>query len=339
MSATLNAGVIGLGVGERHIYGYETDPRCRVVALCDSNPTKLAEVANRHSGRKLTTDANEILNDPSIGIVSIASYDNVHCEQVLAAIANGKHVFVEKPLCLLDSEFELIVEALAANPSIRLSSNLILRRNPRFVELRRRIRASALGTLYYLEGDYDYGRVHKIREGWRGALPFYSVMHGGGIHLIDLLLWLTTGRIEEVFAYGNRIAAEGTAFRYNDLVVALLRFTDGKAAKISANFPSVVPHHHKLSVYGTAGTFEQAHTGAAYFHSRDPTAVSEAVTDSYPGAAKGDMLPSFVAHVLDGSEPEVSSGEVLDAMAVSLAIERSLADGRPEKVRYAANPS
>jgi predicted dehydrogenase len=337
VSATLNAGVIGLGVGERHISGYEADPRCRVVALCDRNPTKLADVASRHPGRKLTTDADDILNDPSIGIVSIASYDNVHCEQVLTAITNGKHVFVEKPLCLLDKEFGLIVEALRANPSIRLSSNLILRRTPRFVELRRRIQTGVLGTLYYLEGDYDYGRVDKIRTGWRATLPFYSVTHGGGIHLIDLLLWLTGGRIEEVFAYGNRLAAEGTAFRHNDLVVALLRFTDGKTAKISANFPSVVPHYHKLSVYGTAGTFEQAHTGAAYFLSRDPAAASETVSDPYPSAAKGDMLPAFVAHVLDGSEPEVNSSDVLDAMAVSLTIERSLSSGCPEKVRYAAD--
>ena len=255
----LKAGIIGLGVGERHIPGYEADPRCRVVALCDSDPARLAEVGARHPGRKLTGDAMEILNDPSIDVVSIASFDNFHCEQVLAAIANGKHIFVEKPLCLLDSEFDAIAAALAAHPSIRLSSNLILRRTPRFIELRRRIQAGELGTLYYLEGDYDYGRVHKIRTGWRAEIPYYSVVHGGAIHLIDLLLWLSGGRVREVFAYGNRLASEGTEFRRNDLVAALLTFEDGMTAKISANFSSMVPHHHKLAVYGTRGTFEQSH--------------------------------------------------------------------------------
>ncbi|MBA2587456.1 MAG: Gfo/Idh/MocA family oxidoreductase [Alphaproteobacteria bacterium] len=333
----LKAGIIGLGVGERHIPGYQADPRCQVAALCDSDPTKLAEVAARHPGPRTTCDAADILNDPAIGVVSIASHDNDHCKQVLAAIAAGKHIFVEKPLCLLDSEFDAIAGALAANPHIKLSSNLILRRTPRFIELRRRIQAGEMGTPYYMEGDYDYGRVHKILTGWRAGIPFYSVVHGGAIHLIDLLLWLTGGRVVEAFAYGNRIAAEGTPFRHDDLVAALLKFEDGKTAKVTANFPSVVPHHHRLSVYGTQATFEQSHTGAAYFHSRDPAAMPEAVTDAYPGAAKGDMLPSFIAHVLDNGEPEVTKSNVLDAMAVSLAIQRSLASGQPEKIRYAVS--
>ena len=333
----LRAGIIGLGVGERHIPGYRADPRCEVVAICDSDPAKLAEVAGRNPGPRLTGEAMDILKDPSIDVVSIASYDNDHCEQVLAAIAAGKHIFVEKPLCLLDAEFDAIAAALAANPQVRLSSNLILRRTPRFMELRRRIRAGEMGTPYYLEGDYDYGRVHKIRTGWRAGIPFYSVVHGGAIHLIDLMLWLAGGRVKEAFAYGNRIAAEGTPFRHDDLVAALLQYEDGKTAKVTANFPSVVPHHHRLSVYGTEATFEQGHTGAAYFHSRDPAAKPEAVTDAYPGAAKGDMLPSFIAHVLDGTQAEVSKSDVLDAMAVSLAIQRSLASGKPEKVRYAVS--
>lgn len=331
---TLKVGIIGLGVGERHISGYEADPRCRVVVLCDKDPIKLAEVGSRHPGRRLTVDATVILHDPEIDIVSIASYDNDHHDQVLAAIAAGKHIFVEKPLCLTDEEFESIATALARNPEIRLSSNLILRRTPRFVELRRRIRKGELGRVYYMEGDYDYGRVHKIRAGWRSTIPFYSVMHGGGIHLIDLLLWLSGGRVKEVFAYGNAIAAEGTNFRHKDLVSSLLTFEDSMIAKVTANFSCVTPHHHRLSVFGTESTFEQSHLGAAYFHTRDPEVAPEQIFDPYPGAAKGDMLPSFITHVLEGHPPEVNKKDVLDAMAVSLAIERALRTGRPEQVRY-----
>jgi predicted dehydrogenase len=335
---TLQAGIIGLGVGERHIAGYEADPRCKVTVLCDLDPAKLAEVAARHPGRRLTANAADVLNDPAIRLVSIASFDNFHRDQLLAAIAAGKHIFVEKPLCLSDEEFDAIVKALAASPQIKLSSNLILRRTPRFVELRRRIQAGLLGEIYHLDGDYDYGRVHKILAGWRSEIPFYSVTHGGAIHLIDLMLWLTGKRVDEVFAYGSKIATRGTAFRHADMVVSLLRFTDGATAKISANFACVAPHHHRLSVFGTEATFEQGHVGAAYFTSRDPAAPPELLADAYPGAAKGDMLPSFVAHILDGSEPDVSHKDVLDAMAVSLAIERSHNSGRPEKVRYATFP-
>lgn len=332
MGKTLKAGVIGLGVGARHVPGFEADSRCKVIALCDIDPAKLIEVGALYPGRKMTTDTMDILTDPEIGVVSIASYDNFHRAQVVAAIEHGKHVFVEKPLCQFQDEYDDIEEALAANPQIQLSSNLILRRTPRFAALRARIVEGRMGRLYHLEGDYDYGRLPKILTGWRADIPFYSVVHGGAIHLIDLIQWLTGGEIEEVFAYGNRIATENTRFRHRDMVVALLKFRDGTTAKISANFSSVVPHHHKLSVYGTEATFEQSHVGAAYFHSRDPVAKPEHVTDAYPGAAKGDMLPSFVSAILDGTTPEISAREVLAAMAVSLAIEKSLNSGQPERV-------
>jgi predicted dehydrogenase len=333
-SAQINAGVIGLGVGERHIAGYEASGRCRVVALCDIDPARLDEVAARHPGRRTTTSPADILEDPSIGVVSIASYDDAHAAQVVAAIEAGKHVFVEKPLCLTRGELDAIAAAAVRHPSCRLSSNLILRLAPRFVELRRRLGAGEFGRIYYLEGDYDYGRVHKITEGWRSRVPGYSVVHGGAIHLIDLLLWLSGGRVEEVFAYGNRIATEGTSFRRSDLVAALLRFRDGTVAKVTANFASVAPHHHRLSVYGTARTFEQSHTGAAYFSSRDPAAAPEPVIDSYPGVAKGDMLQSFIGYILDGTAPDVTMAEVFDTMAVSLAIEESLESGQPVNVKY-----
>ena len=78
------------------------------------------------------------------------------------------------------------------------SSNLILRYTPRFANLKQKLEASELGKIYLMEASYDYGRIHKIISGWRGEIPFYSVMHGGGIHLIDLLLWLTNQKIIEV---------------------------------------------------------------------------------------------------------------------------------------------
>jgi predicted dehydrogenase len=333
-SHLLNAAIIGLGVGERHIEGYEADPRCRVTTLCDIDPQKLQEVSDRHPGLTLTLDPQTVLQDPNVDIVSIASYDNAHHEQVVTALEQGKHVFVEKPLCLFPEEFQSIATALAAHSHLQLSSNLILRRTPRFIGLREQIQRGDLGQIYYLEGDYDYGRLHKILTGWRGEIPFYSVVHGGAIHLIDLLLWLTAKTIDHVFAWGNKIATAETPFRHLDCVAALLKFRDGTLAKVTANFASVTPHHHKLCVYGTAGSFVQSHPGATYLNSRDPSQPPIPVTDAYPGTAKGDMLPAFVRSILDGTVPDVKTAEVLTAMAVSLAIEASLASGQPESVDY-----
>jgi hypothetical protein len=159
-----------------------------------------------------------------------------------------------------------------AHPRLQLSSNLILRRTPSVYQgYESGFSAEDLGQIYYLEGDYDYGRLHKILTGWRGEIPFYSVVHGGAIHLIDLLLWLTAKTIDHVFAWGNNIATADTPFRHLDCVAALLKFRDGTLAKVTANFASVTPHHHKVCVYGTAGSFVQSHPGATYLMSRDPS--------------------------------------------------------------------
>lgn len=331
-SSKLRAGVIGLGVGEQHILGYQAG-HCEVVSICDVNQHKLEEVGKRYPGIALTTCPDDILTNPDIDVVSIASYDDVHSHQIVLATEHGKHVFVEKPLCLTRSELTEIRAALSRRPGLYLSSNLILRRAPRFIDLRRRIHAGDLGQIYYLEGDYDYGRLHKLTDGWRGRLEDYSVVHGGAIHLIDLLLWLTGEKVQEVFAYGNGIGTENSQFTGNHMVVASLKFANGAVAKISANFASVVPHHHKVCIYGTHGTFTQGHFGTAYHWSRDPEALPECVDDPYPGAGKGDMLPAFVHSIQSGIRPEVSTNEVFESMNVSLAIVESLDAQMPIKVK------
>src|SRR5262245_22437389 len=96
---TLNAAVIGLGVGEQHARAYQNHPNCRLVLLCDLSLEKLREVGTRFPGVALTEQAQLALRNPAIDVVSIASFDDAHFDQVMMALAAGKHIFVEKPLC------------------------------------------------------------------------------------------------------------------------------------------------------------------------------------------------------------------------------------------------
>ena len=328
----MRAAVIGLGVGARHAAIYDSDPRCTLATLCDINEERLREAGTRHPSCRLSLNAADVLGDPDIDVVSIASYDTDHGEQVLAAIAAGKHVFVEKPLCLHDDEFQRIDAALRKHPDVQLSSNLVLRRAPRFLQLKQEIAAGTLGRLFYFEGDYNYGRIQKLTEGWRGQIPFYSVTHGGAIHMIDLLLWLSGGRVRDVVAAGNQIATAGTRFRYPDMVTALLRFEDGMTAKVSANFGYVGPHSHGLAVYGTQASFIHNPQGGALYRSRDVDAPPEIMRGTFDEDGKSEIQRAFVTQLLDGTPGLVSAADVLNVMTVSLAIERSLHTGRWEHV-------
>lgn len=330
----LNVGIIGLGVGEQHIAGYRAHPETQVTALCDIDPEKQAMAREKYPDIAFYEDADAVLSDPQIQVVSIASYDDVHAAQILKALAHDKHVFVEKPMCLFAHEARQIRAMLKRKAHLRLSSNLILRLSPRFVELKAQIQGGLFGELFYLEGDYNYGRLHKIINGWRGQLPFYSVVHGGGVHLIDLMMWLTGQRIVRVSAMGNQIASRGSGFRFPDLVCAQLEFENQIIAKMTVNFGCVHPHFHPLKVYGTQASFENGLEYARLYRERDPQVPPERVHTAYPGVHKGALLHSFISSLNSQSPPEVSTDEVFDAMSVCFAVEESLVSGKTVAVEY-----
>lgn len=330
----LRVGIIGLGVGEAHIKGFQKHPLCEVVSLCDFDNLKLNYVREKYPQINVFSTADDILNDPAIEIVSIATYDNYHYEQVIKAITNNKHVFIEKPICLYEHEAIDIYKTLQKYPALKISSNLILRMTPRFLWLRNKIFNQELGEIFYIEGDYNYGRLHKITDGWRGKLPFYSGVYGGGIHLIDLFCWLTSDVIEEVLAVGNRIASKNSSFSNNDMVVALLKYKSGMIAKMAVNMGCVHPHFHNLNVYGTQATFINSSNHGLYYTSRNVEIEPQKITEAYPGSEKGDLIYNFVDSIINKHESTVSKKDVFDVMSVCFAIEKAVNTGISVKVNY-----
>jgi predicted dehydrogenase len=325
----LRAGVIGLGVGEAHARAYAAHPRCDLVALCDLDSARLEATARRFSGARPTSSAEELIDDPAVDLVSIATYDNFHFEQAKMALERGKHVFVEKPLCQFAEQAHELARLVRSRPGLHLSSNLVLRASPRFREVKRLLTEGRLGELYYVQSAYDYGRLHKITEGWRGELDYYSVVLGGGVHVIDLLLWLTGDRVVEVTARGNRIASRGTRFRYDDFVVATLEFESGLLGTITVNFGCTMPHFHELQLFGTSATFVNGLDEGVFFSAE----TREPIDAPYPGVDEGVLIGDFVESILDESEPIVSSESVFQTMAVCFAIEQAATERRAVPVQ------
>ena len=330
----LRAAVIGLGVGEAHISGYRSHPACEVVALCDSRGDRLRQVGANYPGVALTESADDVLDDPDIDVVSIASYDDCHYEQVVRAIENDKHVFVEKPMCLTEAEARDIRQLLEGKPHLRLSSNLILRRCPRFLALKARIGNGEFGDLFQAEGDYNYGRLNKITEGWRGRIEFYSVVHGGGVHIVDLLMWLTGCRIIEVSAFGTQVPSLGSQFRFNDTVISALKFENGIVGKLGVSFGCVRPHFHGLAIYGTKATFVNGDPEGRLYASCDPSVPPTRIDEAYPGVHKAGLIGSFIETIVTGHEPVVGEEDVFRSTSVCLAIEKAVASGGRCPVTY-----
>ncbi len=336
--AQLGVGIIGLGVGEQHARAFSAHPESRIAALCDMDSSRLGDVARLYPHAACYSRAEDLIGDRAVQIVSVASNDDHHGEQIIRALRLGKHVFAEKPLCLDRDQLRGIVSVWREARTPRLTTNAVLRRSPRFQWLKEAITAGRLGTVFCIEGDYVYGRLPKLTAGWRGAIPGYSVMLGGGIHIVDLALWLSDARPVQVTAYGSGLGSSHTKFRGTDLVLALLQFENGLIAKIGANFASVYPHFHRLVVHGTEATFENlppaVSPSARLWQARDGGPPPLVVDAAYPGVGKGDLVPAFVEAILGRGTPDVPEEEAFACVATCLAIEQSLAQGRPVEVVY-----
>jgi predicted dehydrogenase len=326
--------VIGLGVGEAHARWLRDDPRCRLVWLCDLSQDRLAELAPAFPGAKSTPHEAQVLEDPEVDLVCIASYDQDHHRQIMQALQNGKHVFVEKPVCQTPGQLAEIEALHRARPGLGLASNLIMRAYPRFRALKEMVGRGELGELFYLEASYNYGRLHKITEGWRGRQEFYSVVQGGGVHLIDLISWITGQPVVEVAAMGNRIASQGSQFRFNDLAACLLRLANGMLAKLSVNFGCVFPHFHEFAAYGTEATFVNGLERGLVYRSRDRRQPPEAVEAAYPGAGKAEVLEGFVGALLGEGSSLIQPEEVFQSMRVCFALEQAMEQSCQVKVSH-----
>lgn len=332
-SQPLRVSVIGLGVGEQHARAYASLSSCRLVSVRDLDGDRAARVARELSACVARAD-DEIFGNPEIDVVSIASYDDHHPAQVLAAIAGGKHAFVEKPLCRSTAELAAIKRSWAAAGPRHVASNLVLRAAPLFQWLREQVRAGAFGEVYAFDGDYLYGRLHKITEEWRSQVPDYSVMLGGGVHLVDLMMWITGQRPVRVTALGNRISTVGTAFQYHDFVAASYEFPSGLVARITANFGSVHRHQHVLRLFGTRATFISDDLGARVHWSRDPGSSAEVLTLSPRPPSKGALIPAFIDAIVEGREPAPIIQSELDVIAACVAADQAVAARAPVEVVY-----
>lgn len=328
----IGAAVVGLGVGEAHARAYVADQRSDLRWVYDVDADTARRVGEA-LGARVATAYEEILADEETSVVSIASFDDAHFEQTLAALEAGKHAFVEKPLCRSIEEARALKAAWERAGKPALASNLVLRAAPLFVWLREQVLAGELGTPYAFDGDYLYGRLHKITDGWRSGVDDYSVMLGGGVHLVDLMLWLTGQRPARVSAVGNRISTEGTAFRYDDFAAATFEFDSGLVGRVTANFGSVIPHQHVVRLFGTSGTFVSDDAGARLHTSRDRSVASRRLQLAPLAATKGDLIPAFLMAIDQGDDTSVQ--HELDVVATCAAVTQALVEREVIDVGYA----
>lgn len=331
MKTKINAAVLGLGVGERHVQTLKKNKFVSKIYIYDVNTKKKNLIKKKYN--VLTCPNKEaIFHDEKIDLIIDATYDNFHYENIISSIKSNKNIFVEKPAFQKKNDADKCFKLLKRK-KLFIGTNYILRSSPRFKKIKQMINNNLFGKIYFFEGDYNYGRLKKITSGWRGKIPFYSITLGGGTHIIDLSKFLINKRILEVKSYSNKIVTKNTKFKYPDNVVSIVKFEDEIIGKISSNFSCVYPHFHKINLYGSKLTFENGINHGKLYFERNKNNFN-LIKQHYKPLNKGEILNKFIKDMVMKKNRNFHINQIFDAMAVGFAIEKSLKENKNIKVQY-----
>jgi predicted dehydrogenase len=240
----LRVGVIGLGIGSKHIEGWQQHPNVDVVAIADPDLERLDRVGEQYGIAARYPGAEALLAAERLDAVSVCTPNKFHKDLTLAAFEAGCHVLCEKPMALNAAEGRAMLAA-AKHAGKRLMINF----SYRFSAQSRALKAQVDAGLF---GDFYFGRTvwHRRRgmPGFGGWFGSKDLAGGGplidlGVHRLDLALWLM-GYPKPTWVMGNTydpIARElasssGKTFDVEDLAAALIRFDNGATLALEASW-------------------------------------------------------------------------------------------------------
>ena len=260
-------GIIGLGVGNKHLINLYKNSHCKEIIIFDYNFNLCEKLKNKYKKKvSIAKNENAIFRNKNINLVVIASYDNDHCKHILKAIKNNKNIFCEKPLCVSNLELNKISDSIVFNKYKKnIYVNHVLRSAPLYKWLKKNIENNKFGKIYYYEGQYLYGRIDKILSGWRGKDPKYSAFHGGAIHLIDLLIWILNIKPTKVRGFSNKFYSNYNQSLVKDFYEADLFHSNNMKGKIIVDLCCSHKHQHVLKIFGTKKCFIYDDMGARIF--------------------------------------------------------------------------
>ena len=203
--------------------------------LCDVDEERRAAFGDRYPSAHLTADFDELLGDPEVEAVVIATPVPTHFELARRALAAGKHVLVEKPPAMKGEEMDELVR-LAEDRDLVLMPGHLLLYHPGVRKLKELVDAGDLGEVLCVYTNRQNLGIVRTNENALWSL---------GVHDLSVILWLIGEEPAEAVAYGRDFLTAGV----EDVVFCYLRFPSGKIAHMHLSW--LDPHKmRKMTVVG-----------------------------------------------------------------------------------------
>lgn len=318
-------GALGIGVWGAGQFATDTllpiikhaPDRFRPTVIVTRQGVNAASIARQFGAAAAATDPVALLEDPATDAVVIATRHDLHARQVLDALKAGKHVFVEKPLCLseveltqieayFDGRMDLPVLMTGFNrrfaPAITaLKHRLAGRKNPMVIDYR--VNAG------YLPADHW---VHGVEGGGRNL--------GEACHFYDLFGALVGCRVDKVRAIAIR--APGPALRTDDNFTAQIRFAEGSLANLT--YTALGDRRHpkeRMEVYCDGLVYELDD-----YRRLESSDGKLRWKSARPEKGHQEELTAFHQTVTRGGAWPIALWEQTQAMRIAFAVDKALSE-------------
>ncbi len=300
-------------------------------AICDSNAEVRDRLGAAHPEARTYADPEAIFADPAIDAVAIATPAVTHGALARAALAAGKHAFVEKPLCLDLAEGPRLAAAARAR-RLTLMVGHVLLYHPAFVALAETVRHGTLGELRYLYSNrLSLGKIRREENALWSFAP----------HDISMMLALTGQVPRRVTAGGGTYLSPTVA----DTTLSYMEFENGLQGHIFVSWLHPYKDHRMVIIGGEAmAEFHDSVAGPdklrLYRHqvgwNGEIPEVNCADAEPIPYGTDEPLAlecQHFLDCVVHGGTPRSDAAEGLRVLAVLDACQQSLVGGAPVAVK------
>jgi predicted dehydrogenase len=351
MADKLRCGVIGTGaIGIGHLLSLTSFPRAAAVAIAETHAQRAKETTERFKIPRSYNDYRELLDQPDIDAVTIATPNHLHAEMAIEALKARKHVLVEKPLATSAKDAARIIDtAKKAKRTLMVAQNFRFNRYTQMAKMI--IDKGEIGDIYH-------ARCFWLR---RNGIPrigswfTQKKLAGGGCildigsHLLDACLHLmsdfdvVSASAQTHAKFGPRGLGEmdwgkgdidpQKTFDVDDQGAALLRLKSGRSVILEASWAAYVPsdtREYGIDLFGAnaglslypARMFRNGPNGYETIHLNVP---------KLPHSE--DRIHHFVSSVIEGKRPLVSLDESLQLQTILDAIYTSAATGKEVRLK------
>jgi len=347
--------IVGCGnISQLNAPGYLQHPRCDVVALCDADPERAKRRAREWGiTPRIYSDLAQVLDDRAVDAVELLTPTWMHADQIVAALAAGKHVSAQKPLAISIAEAERIAAAVArARTIFRVTENFLY--YPPIVKAKELLDAGAIGEpslvrIHTTRAQHIVGQVIELEPDalvWRrdpGRNPG-GALYDDGVHkYATAALWI--GEIGDVSA----IVTHGSDFIQETPSAAIWRFKGRNCLGIvdysSASEMTIRSRYYRadefFEIHGSRGTIWVTRCTGEMLDMPPVVVIRGTETVSYQVPTDWRLgfdgaAADFVDGLLTVRQPQQDIAEATRMLRVPLAIYEAARTGRavaPESIR------